>query len=71
MKCGGKMVSRWSAFYEKLYQSYYNDIPAVNSNNIGKSSYGGSINSDTCNADGKTWRLLVYAVEQSSLAIST
>ena len=39
--------------------------------NIGELSHGGGINSYTCNVDRTSRRILVYAVEQAALEIST
>ena len=65
------MVLRWAELYEKMYQSDDHAIPDENSMNIGKLSHGGDINLDTCNAARKTRRLLIDAVEQVALAMST
>ena len=39
--------------------------------NIGKSSHGGGINPDTCNAARKTQRLLVDSFKKPALVMST
>ena len=71
MKRGGKMVPRWVEVYEKIYQSYDQNIQAANSMNIRKLSHGDGINSYTWNSARKTRRLIADSVEHAALAIRT